>query len=71
MELLLGNAWAIFGLVLSLLLLCLVPVMIELWRTVRDVRMVADRIEKLTDVFGWFEFFSGNWHKWRRKKSDR
>ena len=52
------NAWSVFGLALSLLLLCLIPIIIEIWRTMRDVRVIVDRVEMITDIQGWFSFFN-------------
>ena len=49
----LSNAWSIFALALSLVVLCLIPTMLELWRAVRDIRIVAGRIEMITDVSRW------------------
>lgn len=71
MSVIVNHAWYIFGLALSLLVLCLVPIVIELLRIVRDFRMVADRIEMLTDIRGWLSFaqrFKRKGHGERRRK---
>ena len=71
MSVIVNHAWYIFGLALSLLVLCLVPIIIELLRIVRDFRLVADRIEMLTDLRGWLSFaqrFKRKGHGERRGK---
>lgn len=57
MDAVLANAWSIFGLVLSLLLLCLVPSFLEIFRTIRNFRLISDRVTMLTDIKGWLGFF--------------
>jgi len=71
MSVFVNHAWYIFGLALSLLVLCFVPIIIELLRIVRDFRMVADRIEMLTDIRGWLSFvqrFKRKGHGEKRRK---
>ena len=63
----LNHAWSIFGLVLSILVLCFVPIIIELLRIVRDFRNVADRIDMLTDIRGWLSFAQ----RFKRKSNRR
>jgi len=57
MEFILNHAGSILLLIVGLLILALVPIVVEIWRTVRDVRLVADRVAMLTDISGWFSFF--------------
>ncbi|MFH1428387.1 MAG: hypothetical protein ABIH39_01465 [Candidatus Margulisiibacteriota bacterium] len=65
-----SNAWMIFGLALSLLVLCIVPIIIEIWKTMRDIRLIADRVEMLTDIRGWLDFFKRFQRKSRKEKKD-
>ena len=67
LDLLLDNAGSVLILVFSLLLLCLIPIIWEIWKMMRDIRLVTDRIEMLTDVRGWLSFI----HKFRRQDRKR
>ncbi|MFC1478166.1 hypothetical protein ACFL57_01745 [Candidatus Margulisiibacteriota bacterium] len=67
---LVSNAWLIFGLALSLLVLCLIPIIFECWKTLRDIRVIVDRVEMLTDIRGWYDFFNRFQRKSRREKRD-
>ena len=40
-----------------IILLLLILVLVEAFRIIRNFRMVSDRIEILSDVSGWFQFF--------------
>jgi len=54
---LLSNAGAIFLLILSILLICVIPSLIELWRITKSIRLMTNRLNALTDVKGWFDLF--------------
>jgi len=56
------------GSALFIILMCFAFFLIECIRIVGQVRKIAERIQLLTDVKGWFEFFSFLKGKKKRNK---
>lgn len=50
--------------VLTIFIGCIIPSAIEIFRILKDVRSITNRVEILTDLKGWLDFF----RKIHRKK---
>lgn len=58
----------IIKVLLALMLLSVTLVFFHLYKVIRLFSRIADRIETLTDIKGWFDMFKGFGRKRRKKK---
>jgi len=55
------------GLIIAVLIICFI--LIEIFRTIRNFRLISDRVQILSDVSGWVKFFKTVAFKNKQKKS--
>jgi hypothetical protein len=59
---------SVIGIIFAIILFYVVLLLVELRAVMRDFRKVADRIEMLTDVKGWFHLISKFTKKDKKKE---
>lgn len=55
MEMAIQIIWSIAGIAVALVFLFIVPILIEIRKTLKAYRVISDRIEVATDIKSWFE----------------